>query len=192
MTKKIVVTKVEELNDTIAHVSEWIPLKDVRGHTVAKNISLSDTYGLAGCYQAVHLRDLNRNEYISLVDRRIGYTGKASNVFVRVQLMKRGKHSISAYNKKNFADPNEEICIRYIFPQPDVNYSDLERYIHNITETEFNQRFAWESGTSASEGKMYRALDSIDNLTTLEELKEVVKYAEEKAKELFISNWLED
>lgn len=182
----------KDLEDNIAYVSEWFPLKEARGHKVSKNVSLSDTYGVAGCYQAICKKDIVPGSAIDVVDPRIGYTGKASNVFGRVMVMRRGKHSISAYNKKNFDNPNEEVYVRYIFPTHGVSYSDVEKWIHNITDTDYNQRFAWESGTSSVEGKMYRCIDAIDTLTTLEELREVAKYVQEKAKEVFCENWLEE
>jgi len=177
-------------SEMIRYVTEWIPLGEVRGPTVAKNESIVSDYGVEGCYQAIHKKDLSDD--IPLIDQRIGYTGKASNVFGRIMMMRRGKHSISAYLKKNFTDHLDEVYIRYIFPNEDVKYSRLEKILQDETHAKTGLRFAWEAGTSSSDGKMYRAFEAVDNLTTIEELREIAKYVSERAQEIFTQTWLEE
>lgn len=172
------------------HVTEWIPLGEVRGPTVAQNKSWAYDYGVDGCYQAIHKKDLADD--IPLIDERIGYTGRASDVFGRVMMMRRGKHSISAYLKKNFEDISNDVYIRYIFPTEEVKYSRLEKILQDETQAKTGLRFAWEAGTSSSDGKMYRAYEAIDNLTTIEELREIAKYVTEHAQEIFTQTWLDE
>lgn len=176
-------------SEMVRYVTDWVRLGDVRGPTVGKNESLVSDYGIEGCYQAIHKNDLADD--IPLIDKRIGYTGKGANVFSRIMMMRQGRHSNSAYQRKNFENPHEEVYVRYIFPIEEVKYSRLEKVLQDETHAKTGLRMAWEAGTSSAEGKMYRAYDAIDNLTTIEQLREIAKYVQEKATEIFASNWLD-
>ena len=173
----------------IIHRTDWHPLTSAVGGVGMRKFSdLREDYGTTGVYQVAHKDNLPDD----LVDANIGYSGKASNVFLRPNGIKtkKGKHQCRVYLSSKGIDISD-VCIRFLITESGKE-SDLEALIHSETEAKFNYRFAWREASGGQDGAMLRILDMIDKVENLDDLKSIAKAARDRAIEVFTNDWLSE
>ena len=163
--------------------TEWQPLVDAVGRANKRYVDLVEKYGAHGVYQIIHKDNLT-NE---IIDANIGYIGKSTNIFDRVYGIKIGKHNCCNYIRHNNYD-RSDVYVRYFFT--DIgNETTLEDALHSEMSKQFGYRFAWKEASAGNDGAMLRIYEAIDKIESIEELKNISKYIDDKAILLFMDTW---
>jgi hypothetical protein len=171
----------------ILHKTDWLPLiTSVGGVGYRKFSNLAEKYGVYGIYQVAHKDNLPEN----IIDPNIGYSGKATNVFARSNGIKtrKGKHQCRVYLNSKGIDVSD-VYIRYLFTEKGKE-GIVEAHIFSETEAKYGHRFAWREASSGQDGNLLRILDNIEKVENLEDLRTIAKVVRDKAKEIFINDWL--
>jgi len=171
-------------SDIIIAKTDWIPLNQLptgRGPIVRDMKYRLDVTG-AGVYQ-IALKSSNPSQD-DIVQKDIGYTGRAANVFNRVGGLKTGKHNAG----KMIAEQNykfEDVIVRYLFTK-DGDEQLLETKIHNETQHLFNYTFKWRKASGGTDGISTRILQDIDKIENPAELTEIIRRAKEHLASILI------
>jgi len=167
---------------------DWFPIEELRGPNTRRSKSITDVNGRAGIYQIAHINDVS-DIGESVFHPKIGYTGKSENIFGRLGQLKNNSHTTSPYIRNNFK--TEDIRVR-IFFTGEVPVGQVEAHFHDHAEREYGYRFAWREASGGIDGILLRIQDHIDNIDSLDALKELSSYIDERAVEIFKSTWKQD
>jgi hypothetical protein len=175
--------KQSEYNTLIKKQTEWQPLMSAVGRTSKKYTELVEEFGAHGVYQVIHKKDLTED----LINANIGYIGKSTNIFGRVYDLKTGQHNCCQYIRHNNYD-RADVYVRYLFT--DIgNETSLEDVLHAEMNKQFGYRYAWKEASAGNDGAMLRIYEAIDKIESIEELKNISKYIDDKAILLFMDTW---
>lgn len=173
----------EKIENLIISVMDWQPLTEFMSRNSRKTVENISKYGSHGVYLITN----DECPPSEIFDERVGYVGKSANIFHRIYDIKGGEHGVRKYcNSKNIS--TESIKVKILFTEKDSE-SYLESLIHEEMEKNFGYRFSWKEASGGNDGIVLRVLESIDKIDSIQQLKEIAKFVDEKATTIFINTW---
>ncbi len=186
MATKIATIERFDPTSLITGKIEWMPIADVRQAKSKTSLQYTNEHGRDAIYQIALKEDI-KDIGNSLINPKIGYTGKSQNIFGRLYALKMHKHSASPYIRANFELKN--ITVRVLFVENADALDRVEGHIHKETEKEYGYRFAWKEASGGIDGLTMRIQDMLDRVDSLDALKELINYAEDRANEIWRATW---
>ena len=190
MTSEKIAT-IERFDPTtlISGKLDWMPVSELRGPKSRTSAMITDKNGKNAIYQIALAKDIN-DIGDSLVNANIGYTGKSTNIFGRLYALKLNKHSASPYIKNTYDIKHVRIPVFFIADGDSLD--TVEKYLHDGAEKKFGYRFAWKEASGGIDGTIMRIQDLIDRIESLDILKELSLYLDERAVDVFKSTWKQE
>lgn len=186
MTSKIATIERFDPTSFITGKIDWMPVNDLRGAKSKTSMQYTNQYGRDAIYQIALASDVIAIGD-DLVHEKIGYTGKSTNVFGRLYAFKLHKHSASPFIRTNF--DMKDLVVRVLFVNSAESLDQVESHIHRECEKLFGYRFAWKEASGGVDGLTMRIQDLIDRVDTLDALKEIINYAEDRANDVWRATW---
>lgn len=165
---------------------DWLPVCELRGAKSKHSLQYTNQHGRDAIYQIAKAEDTKAIGE-SIVHNMIGYTGKSTNIFGRLYALKLNKHSASPYIRSNL--DIKDLMVRILFVNSTDSLDQVESYIHKESEKKFGYRFAWKEASGGVDGTVMRIQDLLDRIESLDSLKEIINYAEDRANEIWRATW---
>lgn len=180
------IERLDPIAEFITGKIDWMPVSDLRGAKSKHSLQITNQHGRDAIYQIALESDIKAIGE-TIIHNMIGYTGKSTNIFGRLYALKLNKHSASPYIRSNF--DMKDLMVRILFVNSTDSLDQVEGYIHRETEKQFGYRFAWREASGGVDGTVMRIQDLLDRIDTLESLKEIMNYAEDRANEIWRATW---
>ena len=167
------------MKDKIEKVIEWTPVLSIPSKDSKTYHALGGM--LAGCYQFALAKDIE-DIGDDILHEKIGYTGKANDVFSRTAMVRapKGNHGVRHYIDQ-FGIDRSEIVVRYLITKSADDISPLETYIHEQTKICYGSRFAWKEASGGVDGSVTYIISLIQNLDDSSKVVKIVQEARQIA-----------
>ena len=185
----------KDLQKYVTGSTNWICLEDIpsslsnKSETFWGQFSEYESGVKNPCvYQVAHGDNIDEigND---LIHDKIGYTGKSSDVKSRVYDLRTSQHTCGEY-RKQVGFELKDLFVRVQFCKDGTSSSHLEREIHNLTENQTGNRFAWMLASSGNAGAVTKVVSELEKMD-LEQLKEIQLKAEQITKNKLYENFME-